>query len=211
MTTRTPFVTYDSTLLDHVGIGAASAAARTSVRLASMLFLTALTAVAAQVSIHIPFTPVPLTLQPMVVLVGSAALGARLGASSQLLYLMLGVIGLPVFAASPILPQGFGRLLGPTGGYLMAYPLAAFVTGYLAERGFDRRYLTSLVAMLAGLATVFVGGVTWLAFFAAGSVGLTAALATGLYPFVVADLLKVCVASGVLPAVWKWFGSPQDV
>ena len=213
MTTRTPFVTYDSTLLDHVGLGAASAAARTSMRLGSMLFLTALTAVAAQVSVHIPFTPVPLTLQPMIVLVGAAALGARLGAASQVLYLLIGIGGLPVFAASPILPQGFGRLLGPTGGYLLAYPIAAFVTGYLAERGFDRRYLTSLLAMFAGLITLFAGGVTWLAFFAGapgGPVGLNAALATGLYPFVVPDFFKVCVASGVLPALWKFLGSSKD-
>jgi biotin transport system substrate-specific component len=207
---RTPFVTYDSTLLDHVGVAAASAAARTSVRLASMFFLTALTAVAAQVSLHIPFTPVPLTLQPMIVLVGSAVLGARLGASSQVLYLMLGIAGLPVFAASPVLPQGFGRLLGPTGGYLLAYPIAAFVTGYLAERGFDRRYFTSLVAMLVGLATLFLGGVTWLAFFTVAPVGLNAALATGLYPFVIPDLLKIGVASGVLPAAWKFLGSTKD-
>jgi biotin transport system substrate-specific component len=210
MTTRTPFVTYDSTLLDHVGISAVSAAARSSMRLGSMLFLTGLTAVAAQVSFHIPFTPVPLTLQPMIVLVGSAALGARLGASSQLLYLVLGIAGLPVFAASPILPQGFGRLLGPTGGYLLAYPVAAFVTGYLAERGFDRRYLTSLVAMCAGLLTLFMGGVAWLAFFASAPVGIAAALATGLYPFVVPDLIKVSVASGVLPIVWKFLASTRD-
>ena len=213
MTTRTPFVTYDSTLLDHVGITAASAAARTSMRLASMLFLTAVTAVAAQVSIHIPFTPVPLTLQPMIVLVGAAALGARLGAASQVLYLLIGIAGLPVFAASPILPQGFGRLLGPTGGYLIAYPIAAFVTGYLAERGFDRRYVTSLLAMFAGLITLFAGGVTWLAFFAAGPagpVGLNVALATGLYPFIVPDFFKVCVASGVLPALWKFLGPAKD-
>jgi biotin transport system substrate-specific component len=210
MTTRTPFVTYDSTLLDHVGIGAASAAARTSMRLASMLFLTALTAVAAQVSLHLPFTPVPLTLQPMIVLVGSAALGARLGASSQVLYLLLGIAGLPVFAASPILPQGFGRLLGPTGGYLLAYPIAAYVTGYLAERGFDRRYLTSLVAMFAGLAILFAGGVTWLAFFTIAPVGMSAALATGLYPFIIPDVIKVCVASGVLPVVWKLRGTAKD-
>lgn len=208
MATRAPFITYDSTLLDHVGLGAASAAARTSMRLAAMLFLTALTAAAAQLSIHIPFTPVPLTLQPMIVLVGSAALGARLGASSQLLYLLLGIAGLPVFAASAVLPPGIGRILGPTGGYLLAYPVAAFVTGYFAERGFDRRYLTSLVGMGAGLATLFAGGVLWLAFFAAGPtgpLGVQAALATGLYPFVVPDLVKVGIASGVLPTVWKLF------
>lgn len=211
MTTRAPFVTYDSTLLDHVGIGAASVAGRAGVRLGSMLFLTALTAMAAQVSVQLPFTPVPLTLQPMIVLVGAAALGARLGASSQLLYLLLGIVGLPMFAASPLLPPGFGRLVGPTGGYLLAYPVAAFATGYLAERGFDRRYLTSLVAMIAGLAIIFAGGVTWLAFFAAGAVGLPAALAAGLYPFLVADLIKVGVASGVLPLVWKSLKQASDV
>jgi biotin transport system substrate-specific component len=183
-------------------------------RLGSMLFLTALTAVAAQVSIHVPFTPVPLTLQPMIVLVGAAALGPRLGAASQVLYLLLGVAGMPVFAASPILPPGVGRLFGPTGGYLLAYPFAALVTGYLAERGFDRRYLTSLVAMFAGLITLFIGGVAWLAFFATtagGPVGLSAALATGLYPFVLPDFIKVCVASGVLPALWRFLGPAKDV
>ena len=206
MPTRPPFVSYDSTLLDHVSIGAATSAARFGVRLGSVLFLTALTAAAAQISFHIPFTPIPLTLQPMVVLVGSAALGARLGASSQALYLLLGVAGLSVFAASPILPQGVGRLLGPSGGYLLAYPVAAFVTGWLAERGFDRRYLTSVAAMLAGLVTIYAGGVAWLAFLAQGpdgSIGLSAALTTGLYPFVVADVIKVGAASLLLPSAWR--------
>jgi biotin transport system substrate-specific component len=204
---RAPFVSYDSTLLDHVSVGAASSAAWTSLRVASVLFLTALTAAAAQISVHIPFTPVPLTLQPMVVLIGAAALGARLGMLSQVLYLMLGVAGLHVFAASPVLPQGPMRLFGPTGGYLLAYPFAAFVTGYLAERGFDRRYLTSVLAMLAGLCVLFLGGVIWLAYFAIPTpVGIRAALAAGLYPFVLPDLLKVCAASGVLPAVWALLG-----
>jgi biotin transport system substrate-specific component len=213
MASRTPFVTYDSTLLDHMGVGAASSAARTSMRLAAMLFLTTLTAAAAQVSVHLPFTPVPATLQPMVVLVGAAALGGRLGASSQVLYLLLGVAGLPVFAASPILPQGLGRLFGPTGGYLLAYPIAAFVAGTLAERGFDRRYFTSVIAMIAGLGTLFLGGVLWLAFVAlgpGGTVGVTAALETGFYPFVVQNVVQVCVAGGLLPMVWKLLAPSQD-
>ena len=82
------------------------------IRVAAVLFVTALTAAAAQVSIPLPFTPVPFTLQPMVVLVGAAALGSRLGPASQVLYLLAGIAGLPVFAASPVLPQGLGRLLG---------------------------------------------------------------------------------------------------
>lgn len=205
MPSRAPFVTYDSTLLDHVSVTAATSAARTSLRLASMLFLTALTAAAAQLSVHLPFTPVPLTLQPMIVLVGSAALGPRLAAASQVLYLLLGIAGFPVFAASPILPQGAARLLGPTGGFLMAYPLAALVTGWLAARGFDRRYLTSILAMLAGLAMLFAGGVLWLASAPlAGAIGLRAALAAGFYPFVLPDLVKIAVAALILPSVWRF-------
>src|SRR5436309_3124004 len=166
-----------SSVAAHVEMGAA-------IRIASVLLLATLTAAAAQISIPLPFTPVPFTLQPMVVLLGGAALGARLGMTSQLLYLAAGIAGLPVFAASPVLPQGFARLLGPTGGYLMSYPLAAFVTGYLAERGFDRRYLTSLIAMAAGLAVVFAGGVAWIAWVQPGHVGLALALRAGFYPFV---------------------------
>jgi biotin transport system substrate-specific component len=176
-------------------------------RVAAVLFVTALTAAAAQVSIPLPFTPVPFTLQPMVVLVGGAALGSRLGLASQVLYLLAGIVGLPVFAASPVLPQGLGRLLGPTGGYLLSYPVAAFVAGWLAERSFDRRYLTSVAAMTCGLAVIFASGVAWLAWFAVPkAVGLSAALATGLYPFLAADALKIALASTVLPSVWKRVG-----
>src|SRR6478672_9392056 len=122
----------------------ADARFRIAEKIGAVVFITALTAAAAQISIPLPFTPVPFTFQPMVVLVGAAALGSRLGMSSQILYLVLGIAGLPVFAASPLLPQGAARLLGPTGGYLMSYPFAAFVAGALAERGFDRRYLAAV-------------------------------------------------------------------
>ncbi len=174
-----------------------------AVKAVAVLFVTVLTIVAAQVSIPLPFTPVPFTLQPMVVLLGGAALGSRLGMSSQVLYLLVGIAGLPVFAASPILPQGFGRLLGPTGGYLMSYPIAAFITGYLAERGLDRRYITSVLAMSAGLAVVFACGVSWMAF-GTPHVGLSTALRTGLIPFIPADIVKVLLAATVLPAAWKF-------
>ena len=172
----------------------------TGVQLLSVVFVAVLTSAAAQLSFPLPFTPVPFTIQPMIVLIGAAALGSRLGAASQILYLTLGIAGLPVFAYSPELPQGFARLLGPSGGYLMAYPIAAFVTGLLAERGFDRRYLTSIVAMFAGLSIVFAGGVSWIARFA----GLDVALATGLYPFIVVDVVKIVAAGLVLPTAWKF-------
>ena len=144
----------------------------------------------------------------MVVLLGGAALGSRLGMASQVLYLVLGMAGLPVFAASPVLPQGIFRLLGPTGGYLMSYPFAAFLTGFLAERGFDRRYLTSVLAMAAGLAVIFACGVLWLAWFARPAhAGLDAALRTGLYPFLPADIVKICLAAAIMPGVWALLGT----
>ena len=196
---------YDSTLLDQLPLTVASPTAWQTVRVLSVLFLTALTAASAQVSFPLPFTPVPFTLQPMVVLVGAAALGPRLGAFSQVLYLLAGIAGLPVFALAPDLPQGAARLLGPTGGYLLAYPVAAFVAGWLAERGIDRRYLASVAAMAAGLSTIFIGGVAWLTL----SVGLPAALATGLYPFILVDVIKVVAAGLVLPTVWRFVGSEK--
>ncbi|MDQ3348712.1 MAG: biotin transporter BioY [Acidobacteriota bacterium] len=174
-----------------------------AIRVASVLLVAAMTAAAAQVSVPLPFTPVPFTLQPMVVLLGGAALGARLGMAAQAVYLLAGIAGLPVFAASAVLPQGALRLLGPTGGYLMSYPFAAFLTGLLAQRGFDRRYLTSVLAMGAGLLVIFTGGVTWLALFAAPAVGFEAALRTGFYPFIPADIFKVLVAAAVMPAIWR--------
>ena len=187
------------TLLHVVASGADLSIA---VRVCAVLFVTVLTAAAAQVSIPLPFTPVPFTLQPMIVLLGGAALGSRLGMYSQVLYLAAGIAGLPVFAASPILPQGVARLLGPTGGYLMSYPFAALLTGALAERGFDRRFLSSVLAMGSGLVVIFSCGVAWMAWGAA-PVGLDRALAAGLYPFVLVDVLKVVLAASILPVAWK--------
>ncbi len=194
-----------STLLDAMTARAA-ARFRVAEQLGAVLFVTVLTAVAAQISVPLPFTPVPLTFQPMVVLVGAAALGSRLGKASQVLYVALGISGLPLFAASPVLPQGAARLLGPTGGYLMSFPLAAFVAGFLAERGFDRRYPTAVLAMLCGLAVVFAGGLLWLMIASRPPVGVSAALAAGFLPFIVPDLLKLLVAAAVMPGLWKITG-----
>ena len=203
MSVRTARLEAPATLLTTV-VG--TAALDRGMRLFATLMVTGLTVLAAQISIPLPFTPVPFTLQPMVVLLGGAALGARLGMMSQVLYLALGIAGFPVFAASP-LPQGVLRLLGPTGGYLMSYPFAALLTGALAERGFDRNYRTSVLAMGAGLALIFACGIAWLAWFARPvPAGLDAALRTGLYPFLPADIVKICLAAGVMPSIWALLG-----
>lgn len=182
-----------------------------TIRIASVLFITALTTAAAQISIPLPFSAVPFTFQPMIVLLGGLALGSRLGATSQLLYLAAGIVGLPVFAASATLPPGPLRLLGPTGGYLMAYPFAAFLVGYLAERGLDRRYATSVIAMLAGLIVVYACGALWLGSFARtatgnASVGFETAVVTGVLPFVLADAMKLLVAAAIVPGLWRVVG-----
>ena len=173
-------------------------------RVAAVFFIAAATAAGAQISVPLGFTPVPLVMQDMVVLLGGAALGSRLGMAAQVLYLLAGISGLPVFAASAVLPQGPLRILGPTGGYLLSYPLAAFLVGYLAERGFDRRYSTSVLAMAAGLVVIFAIGVPWLGMVT--GIGFDAALRAGLYPFLLGDVFKIFLGAAILPGVWKIVG-----
>lgn len=113
-----------------------------------------LTAISAQVSI--PIKPVPFTLQTIIVLLAGAFLGAKNGAYSQLLYIFIGAIGLPVFAQTADGTMGFARLIGPTGGYLLAFPVAAYLVGYMTEK--NQKYLTVVVSMfIAELVVIFVG------------------------------------------------------
>jgi len=176
-------------------------------RVAFVALAVAVTAAAAQVSVPLPFTPVPLVLTPLAVLVSAAALGSRLGMIAQIAYLAAGIAGAPVFAPSATLPAGALRLFGPTGGYLMAYPVAAFVTGYLAERGWDRRYWSSFVALLLGLAVIFAGGVWWLAITVTHE--MAAALTAGLRWFLLLDVLKLLAGAMVLPYAWRLVGRPR--
>jgi biotin transport system substrate-specific component len=157
---------------------------------------SALTGLAAQLEIRLPLTPVPVTLQPLAVFVCGAALGSRRAALAMLLYLAEGAAGLPVFAGGG---AGLAHLAGPTGGYLLGFVPAAFVIGWFAERGWDRTPWRAAVAMTLGGVVLYACGVTQLA----GFVGRHAALASGVYPFVLGDLLKVAVAAGSLPILWK--------
>jgi biotin transport system substrate-specific component len=201
----------DGTFLDALAARGVSDRASLPARVASVAFFAALTAATAQFSVHLPFTQVPVTFQPIVVLLGGLVLGARLGAISQCLYLAAGIAGLPVFALSATLPMGPLRLLGPTGGYLMAYPVAAFAVGVCAERGLDRRWAGAVLAMLLGLAVIYAFGMLWLGYFARlggapASVGLNQAFATGIAPFAVADVMKIAVVAGVVPGLWRLVG-----
>jgi biotin transporter BioY len=155
-----------------------------------------LIALSAQLAVRLPFTPVPITAQTLAVLLTGALLGWRRGVAAVLLYLGEGLAGLPVFAGGG---AGPGHMAGPTGGYLIGFLLAAFTTGWLAERGWDRRFGTTFLAMLAGNVLLYVPGLLWLTQF----VGADKVLALGLYPFIIGDLIKVLIAAALLPAGWK--------
>jgi biotin transport system substrate-specific component len=171
-----------------------------SIRRAAAVVLGALiVAGAAQVAIPLPGTPVPMTLQPMAVLLVGGLLGARLGALSMILYLAMGAAGLPVF--TPTVPLlGFARLLGPTGGYLLAYPVAAWVVGALPTPGWQpgvsrTQWARTGLAVLAGLVLIHLGGLAQLAILTGN---LSAAARFGTVPFLLGDLLKIAVLVPVL-------------
>jgi biotin transport system substrate-specific component len=158
-----------------------------------------LIAAAAQVRIPLPFTPVPLTGQTFAVLLLGALYGAKRGAATAMSYLMLGIIGLPVFSAAP---PGPAALVSPTAGYLAGFVAAAWVTGSLSERGWDRKPITAALAMLIGSAVLFACGLLWLGRFT----GWDLVIQTGLLPFIPGDLLKVALATALLPAGWRFLG-----
>lgn len=163
--------------------------------LAAILAGSGLIALAAQVRIPLPFSPVPVTGQTFAVLLVAAALG-RAGTASVLAYLAEGALGLPVFAGGA---SGNATLAGPTGGYLVGFVLAAVIVGALAERGWDRRLPTALAAMLLGEVAIYACGLAWLARFAL-SVPL---LDAGLLPFLPGDAYKLLLAALALPGAWR--------
>ena len=158
------------------------------------------TALAAQVAFPVPWSPVPITGQTFAVTLTGAVLGVRRGFLAQALYLAEGAAGLPVFAAGG---AGAAIFAGPTAGYLFAFPLAAALTGALAQRGWDRRFATMLAAMLIGSVPVFTLGRLQLARF----VPADRVLAAGLFPFLPGDLIKATLAALAFPAAWRWAGS----
>ncbi len=153
--------------------------------------------------VQVPFWPVPLTFQTLVTLVIGFAFGPRLAFTTLALYLAEGAVGLPVFANTPERGIGIAYMVGPTGGYLFGFLVAGTLTGWLAQRGWDRRPVTTVAGMIIGNAIIYALGIAWL-----GSVigWDKPVLQFGMIPFLWGDLLKVLLAAAVMPMAWKLVG-----
>lgn len=167
-----------------------------------MLAATVLLAFSSYLAIRLPFSPVPITAQTLVVLLIGATLGRYRGAVAILLYLVEGAAGLPVFANGAF---GAAYILGPTGGYLIGFVAGAYIVGYLAEVGMDRHIISTILAMTIGTAVILLIGNLWLAIITEG----VDVLAIGFYPFIPGAIVKILVAAGILPLAWKIVGNEQ--
>lgn len=185
------------TLMGAVWPEQASTGARAMRAVLLAMIGSGLLALAARISV--PFIPVPLTLQTLVVLLLGAVLGARLAAGTALLYLAEGAAGLPVFAGTPEHGIGLAYMMGPTGGYLVGYVIAMGLIGWFAERGADRSAARLGAAMLAGQVVIFGLGFAWLAHL----IGAPSAFKFGVLPFIAGDLVKTLLAALLVPAVWR--------
>lgn len=154
--------------------------------------------------VQVPFYPVPLSMQTFVAIGLGLALGPVRGTAAVVFYLLQGAAGLPVFAGTPQQGIGLAYMVGPTGGYLLGFVLAAFVAGLFARIGLDRNPVTAMVAALVAGAVIYLPGLAWLGLFTGYGETL---LAAGLYPFLLGDVAKALLAALVFPAVWKWVGT----
>lgn len=150
--------------------------------------------------ISIPFWPVPLTMQTLVVLMIGMAFGARLGAATVALYLLEGAAGLPVFSGTPEKGIGLTYMMSTTGGYLFGFVVAAGAVGFLAERGWDRNLSTTALAMLIGTVLIYIPGVLWLGMVLGWDKPI---LSWGLTPFLAGDALKLVIAAVLMPSLWR--------
>ena len=172
-------------------------------RVAALLLVGAfavVTALAAQIRIPLPFTPVPLTGQTFAVLLSGAVLGANAGAASQGLYVAVGLI-FPIYAGGA---KGWEHATGATGGFLAGFVVAAWIVGKLAENRHDRSIWTALPLFAVGTVAIYIPGVLWLSH--SIDVSLVRAIELGVAPFIVGDLLKAALAGIALPASWRWVG-----
>ncbi|NOX60454.1 MAG: biotin transporter BioY [Chloroflexi bacterium] len=169
-----------------------------------ILFGSILIALSAQVAIRLPFNPVPITGQTFAVLLLAALLGRVRGAAAVLTYLAEGALGFPVFAGGA---GGFYVLLGPTAGYLFGFVVAAFLVGWLAERGWDRGFSSTIAAMFMGNVAIYGFGALWLGLL----IGLEQAIVAGVLPFLLGDALKMVAAALALPLGWRLIGATHKM
>ena len=155
---------------------------------------------ALSAKIQVPFWPVPMTMQTFAVIVLAMAFGARLGAATVALYLLEGAVGLPVFAGTPEKGIGLAYMMGPTGGYLAGFLVAAGLAGWMAERGWDRSFLKATAVNALATVVIFTGGLAWLAIL----VGPAKAVAVGLPPFLAASAFKIALGGAVMPLAWSF-------
>ncbi|HSL84237.1 MAG TPA: biotin transporter BioY [Thermoanaerobaculia bacterium] len=179
-----------------------SAASRALADAVLILAGSALVALSAQVVVPLPWTPVPITGQTFGVLFVGALLGSRRGALALTAYLLEGAAGLPVFAGGG---STLAWLAGPTAGYLWSCPLAAWLVGRLAERGWDRRFATAVLALAAGNAVIYAVGLPWLAFY----VGWERVLVAGFFPFLPGAAVKIALAAAALSGAWRLAGTER--
>jgi biotin transport system substrate-specific component len=192
--TTTTSTTLPNAIVNHLVRG--RAAANVLLVIGATLFI----ALAAQIAIPLPFTPVPMTMQPLAVLLVGAVLGSNRGAATAMLYLLEGFGGLPVFA------QGHGGpvwAVAATAGFLWSYPLAAWIAGRFSELNWGATTLKAMTGMFAALAVIYLGGWSWLATITSPA----AAFAAGVAPFVLADVIKVAIGAALLPFAQRLVGS----
>jgi len=168
-----------------------TAAHRIAVSAAGVLLFVIATAAAAKIKIYLPFTPVPITLQPMLVLLSGGVLGGRLGAISMFVYVALGAAGLPMFAGNP--GSGIAVLTGATGGYLFSYPIVSWMVGMLTRK--SNRLIVNLLVMFLGMTVIYLFGIVWLALFM--KIDFYRAFMLGGAPFLLSDIVKAILAASI--------------
>ena len=194
-----------STIPSQLGLAQRSGSLQESLAGKTLLVIsaTAFVAACAHISLPLPFTPVPLTLQNFAVILVGMALGPIAGFSAMILYLAEGAIGLPVFTPSGG-PAGVAHLLGPNGGFLFSYPLAAATAGWVvrAMQPLTTRFRSALAAAAAATLPIFLLGAGWLAFYANHSIAATWSLAVA--PFIPGEIVKITAAAGIFSSLQRW-------
>jgi len=161
----------------------------------AVLVIAGVCVLAFSARIQIPFYPVPLTLQTLAIMMLAMSYGGALAGTTLFSYLMAGYLGAPVFASG----AGFAYMMGPTGGYLAGFFVAAVILGYMSDRGWTRHFTSSAAAMVVGTSVIYVFGVAWLS----QLIGFEKAVGFGMLPFIYGDILKLVIAALAMPYLWR--------